>query len=239
MKFDQQLQLLVRLSAVLFDYFACVGACQYFNMDQETQSCINRIVLKMLKKKLGLKNLFRRRTKKNGVKRGGISPTKTDSTACSSPGRGIDLAAFDEAIDRLPDRSGRSGLLETTSYDVPNMRSMSVIRKTISESGMDEYSVLGDEVDRYFVRTESDVTGFASESVATGVTMDWVSDRPPAAEGPSDEDSVGSLEFLMQHMMCAVESDSESESGQVEMKLTKDWDEKESIILSVMTGFCS
>ena len=180
----------------------------------------------MLKKKLGLKNLFRRRTKTNGVKRGGvvkrggISLTNTDSTACSSPGRGIGLAAFDVlAIDRLPDRSGRSGLLETTSFDVPNIRSMVVLRKTVSESGMDEYSVIGDEVDRYFVSTESIVSdGFTSESVATEVTMDCVSDLPSVIEAPSEEDSdegsVDSLVLLMQHMICCtVGSDEESDGA--------------------------
>lgn len=211
----------------------------------------------MFKKKnnsLGLRSLFRRRTKDEDSnsrrsKKGGadttISPTKTELTADSHHVRGIDLETFDAALDNLPDHSpGILSVLSSTSLDDSghHLRSLVCPRRTRSEAGLDAHSE-GDP-DKYFVRANSDV----STDTSAGALTQWISNVPKdrstfaiRSAVDSDDESLGSIELLLEHMCGGTVRDDLSVSEhepfeQAPLPLTKP--KKQSIILSVMNGMC-
>lgn len=201
----------------------------------------------MFKNKLGLRNLFRRRKKddddsllkKCGVTSGderhgdimSISPTKTEVTVES---RGIDTAFLDATLQKLPRRSRDSTLSSTQSLDGHNYREDLPIsgaleyRRTRSESRLDDYC----EIDNEFSRTSSDLS----------TAMNWVSSVPNAIgvndirAADSDDDSLGSMEFLLDHMCGPSHDDLSASEEDIEMQLTRP---SGSLFLSVMNGMCS
>jgi hypothetical protein len=197
---------------------------------------------------IGLRGLFRRRTKEEGdgsdnkKEAGGadttISSTKTEVTVDSH--RGIDLEAFDAALEHLPNHSTIGGILSILSSTGLNddsthelgIRSMYSSRRTRSESALDDYS----EGDKYFVRSE------VSSTASTAAVPQWVSNVPQqdaatirAAADSDDDESLGSVELLLYHMCGSSTRDDVSVS---EEQIQQPKPKKRSIILSMMNGMC-